>query len=238
MVLLLGLYGSCLSYILYTRKVLRSQERLLNNHYIVSKKELDVCSETENNSKEKIKEDKTEGYESYLVENSKIVDISKMIKSKYLTNHIEDKDGYTNLRKEKNAKSEVLQKIKTGEQIEVLDNTDDWFLVKTKEGKTGYVHKSRIKSGNSNNHSTSFLLYDRPDFSSFSREVLAKGEVEIVNQTSGWDFVKVNGITGYLATEELKKEQQEIEKKKHTFLADEDEAKPKKKKGFWDSLFG
>lgn len=151
---------------------------------------------------------------------------------------IQDPDGFTNLRKEKNAKSEVLQKIKTGEQIEVLDNTDDWFLVKTKEGKTGYVHKSRIKSGNSNNHSTSFLLYDRPDFSSFSREVLAKGEVEIVNQTSGWDFVKVNGITGYLATEVLKKEQQEIEKKKYTFLADEDEVKNKKKKGFWDNLFG
>lgn len=59
---------------------------------------------------------------------------------------IQDPDGFTNLRKEKNAKSEVLQKIKTGVQIEVLDKTGDWFLVKTKEGKTGYVHKSRIKS--------------------------------------------------------------------------------------------
>ncbi len=150
--------------------------------------------------------------------------------------YIEDKDGFTNLRKEKSSSSEVLQKIKSGEQVEVLDNTGDWWQVKTKEGKTGYVHKSRIKS--SNNHSTSYKLYDRPDFQSYAQEVIIKGEIEYLHQVSGWDFVKVNGITGYLATEELKKEQQEIEKKKYTFLADEDEVKNKKKKGFWDNLFG
>ncbi|WP_042721259.1 SH3 domain-containing protein [Flavobacterium sp. B17] len=59
---------------------------------------------------------------------------------------IEDPDGFTNLRKEKNASSEILQKIKSGENIEVLDNTGDWFLVKTQQGNRGYVHKSRIKS--------------------------------------------------------------------------------------------
>ncbi|WP_083190029.1 SH3 domain-containing protein [Chryseobacterium artocarpi] len=57
-----------------------------------------------------------------------------------------DPDGYTNLRKDKNTSSEILQKVKSGEHIEVLDNTGDWFLVKTKEGKEGYIHKSRIKS--------------------------------------------------------------------------------------------
>ncbi len=87
-------------------------------------------------------------------------------------------------------------------------------------------------------HSTSYLLYDRPDFQSYAQEVIVKGDIEYLHQVSGWDFVKVNGITGYLATEELKKEQQEIEKKKYTFLADEDEVKNKKKKGFWDNLFG
>ncbi|MDR3025159.1 SH3 domain-containing protein [Chryseobacterium sp.] len=44
-----------------------------------------------------------------------------------------DPDGYTNLRKEKSTNSEILQKIKSGEYINVLNNTDDWFLVKTKE---------------------------------------------------------------------------------------------------------
>ncbi|WP_148285340.1 SH3 domain-containing protein, partial [Flavobacterium sp. B17] len=50
---------------------------------------------------------------------------------------IEDPDGFTNLRKEKNASSEILQKIKSGENIEVLDNTGDWFLVKTQQGNRG-----------------------------------------------------------------------------------------------------
>ncbi|SFI49894.1 SH3 domain-containing protein [Halpernia frigidisoli] len=58
---------------------------------------------------------------------------------------IQDPDGFTNLRKEKNSTSEILQKIKSGEHIDVLDNSGDWFLVKTKEGNQGYVHKSRIR---------------------------------------------------------------------------------------------
>lgn len=58
---------------------------------------------------------------------------------------IEDPDGYTNLRKDKNTTSEVLQKIKSGEQIEVLDSSGDWWLIQTKENKKGYVHKSRVK---------------------------------------------------------------------------------------------
>lgn len=60
--------------------------------------------------------------------------------------YIYDPDGYTNLRKEKSTHADILQKINSGEHIEVLDDTGDWFLVKTKEGKTGYVHKSRVKS--------------------------------------------------------------------------------------------
>ncbi|MDH6252772.1 hypothetical protein M2347_002499 [Chryseobacterium sp. H1D6B] len=59
---------------------------------------------------------------------------------------IQDPDGYTNLRKDKNRSSEVLQKIKSGESIDVLNKSGEWFLIRTKEGKEGYVHKSRIKS--------------------------------------------------------------------------------------------
>lgn len=62
------------------------------------------------------------------------------------TYYIQDSDGYTNLRKDKNASSQILQKINTGEQIEVLDQSGDWWLVVSKEGKKGYVHKSRVKT--------------------------------------------------------------------------------------------
>lgn len=59
---------------------------------------------------------------------------------------IQDPDGYTNLRKDKNTSSEILQQIKSGESIDVLENQGDWWLVKTNEGKQGYVHKSRVKA--------------------------------------------------------------------------------------------
>lgn len=59
---------------------------------------------------------------------------------------ISDVDGYTNLRKEKNAKSEIITKINTGTIIKVIDDTGDWWYIQTKDGKKGYVHKSRIVS--------------------------------------------------------------------------------------------
>lgn len=102
---------------------------------------------------------------------------------------------------------------------------------KSKEGKIGYIHKSRIKSS-SNSHSSVYKLYDRPDFSSFSRKIAIKGEIEILYNTSGWDFIKADGIIGYLPTEGAGKGKQETEQLKHSFLAD-DEPPSKKKKGFW-----
>jgi len=82
------------------------------------------------------------------------------------------------------------------------------------------------------------ILHDRPDFGSFSREIIAKKEIEITHTTSGWDFVKIDGVTGYLPTEEAIKEQKITEKIKHRFLADEQDIQPKKGKGFWGDLFG
>lgn len=70
---------------------------------------------------------------------------SYLIKGENTEYFIHDNDGYTNLRKDKNTSSKVVEKIKSGEQIEVLDTSGDWWLVKTKSGKQGYVHKSRIK---------------------------------------------------------------------------------------------
>lgn len=58
---------------------------------------------------------------------------------------IKDSDGYTNLRKEKSSSSEILGKIKTGEEIKVLDKSSDWWLIQTVDGKKGYVYKTKIK---------------------------------------------------------------------------------------------
>lgn len=59
---------------------------------------------------------------------------------------INDPDGYTNLRMENNKISSILEKIKTGEIVEVIEQSGDWYLVKTRTGNQGYVHKSKIKS--------------------------------------------------------------------------------------------
>lgn len=56
-----------------------------------------------------------------------------------------DPDGYTNLRKEKNKKSEIIQKISTNVEVEILNKSENWYLVKTKEGNVGFVHNSRIQ---------------------------------------------------------------------------------------------
>ncbi len=120
---------------------------LINNHYAVSKIDLEISSEVKQESDNKIQENKTDGYESYIVSNSKIDEIINLLDKKFKSNKISDPDGFTNLRKEKNISSQILQKIIVGNKIEILDNSGDWWLVQTKEGKKGYVYKTKIKAG-------------------------------------------------------------------------------------------
>ena len=59
--------------------------------------------------------------------------------------YISDPDGYTNVREDKSASSKILGTVKSGEKIEVLDTTGNWWQVMTKDNEIGYIHKSRIK---------------------------------------------------------------------------------------------
>ena len=59
--------------------------------------------------------------------------------------YIQDPDGYANLRKEKSKNSEIIQQLKNGEKIEVINNEKNWIQIKTKEGKEGYVYYDRVK---------------------------------------------------------------------------------------------
>ncbi|MDV3925525.1 SH3 domain-containing protein [Elizabethkingia anophelis] len=117
--------------------------KTLSRNYIFSKKELKEAQE------KKVYKDALHGEldinEYYDPTYSKIDEIVSFINHKLSQYTIQDPDGYTNLRKDKNTSSKILQKVKSGDNIEVLDNTGDWFFVKTKEGKEGYIHKSRIK---------------------------------------------------------------------------------------------
>lgn len=121
---------------------------LINHKYIFSIKDLKKANQTKDEQKDKLQRNKDEEFDFYELKYSRIDVILKLVTQKYKSNKIFDKDGYTNLRVGKSSNSSVLAKINSGEHIDVLDNPDeeDWYLVKTKEGKKGYVHKSRIKS--------------------------------------------------------------------------------------------
>jgi len=58
---------------------------------------------------------------------------------------IVDPDGYSNLRKGKSSKSEIIQKVYTNEKFFIDENVGKWWLVTLNNGKQGYIHKSRIK---------------------------------------------------------------------------------------------
>ena len=59
--------------------------------------------------------------------------------------YISDPDSYTNVREDKSTSSKILGTVKSGEKIEVLDTTGNWWQVMTKDNEIGYIHKSRIK---------------------------------------------------------------------------------------------
>jgi Bacterial SH3 domain len=121
---------------------------LIKHKYIFSVKDLTNANDSKSEQEFQLEENKKDGYDSYLLKESKIDEILKLITKKYNSNKIYDKDGYTNLRQGKGISSLIIAKINSGEHIDVLDNPDeeDWYLVQTKDKKEGYIHKSRIIS--------------------------------------------------------------------------------------------
>ncbi len=59
---------------------------------------------------------------------------------------IQDKDGYTNVRASPDTKSEIVDKLHTGEHFFVRQFIDqEWARVCTPRGLWGYAHSSRLK---------------------------------------------------------------------------------------------
>ncbi|WP_316795501.1 SH3 domain-containing protein [Pedobacter agri] len=123
----------------------RATKILMDNGYLVSKADLNVVRDTESEVESKIRENMNGDYKSYVIANSKIKEIAELLREKHLSNRISDPDGFTNLRKDKNTTSAILQILKSGAYVEVLDNAENWILVKTAKGKMGYVYWDRIK---------------------------------------------------------------------------------------------
>jgi len=61
---------------------------------------------------------------------------------------INDPDGFTNIRSGPGTQYEVISRVVNGELFYVLSPQGDWWRVRTREGKYGYIHRSRIKIKN------------------------------------------------------------------------------------------
>lgn len=58
---------------------------------------------------------------------------------------IKDKDGYTNIRTDRNNRSEIIGKVIDKEYFTYFENKEsNWWLIETVKGQFGYVHESRI----------------------------------------------------------------------------------------------
>ncbi|UYY87729.1 MULTISPECIES: SH3 domain-containing protein [Alcaligenes] len=58
---------------------------------------------------------------------------------------IDDPDGYTNMRSQKNVKSQIVARVVQGEEFFTYMQNGNWWQVRTAQGKVGYIHISRIR---------------------------------------------------------------------------------------------
>ncbi|MEM0970298.1 MAG: SH3 domain-containing protein [Verrucomicrobiota bacterium] len=57
---------------------------------------------------------------------------------------VTDPDGYTNLRAEPSAQSEILEKLYAGEIIELENREGDWWRIRSEIGGEGFLYHSRV----------------------------------------------------------------------------------------------
>ncbi len=62
-----------------------------------------------------------------------------------LTAVIDDPDGYTNVRSMKSASGAIVAQVTEGEQFYTYPQKGDWWQIKTRDGRLGYMYSSRIK---------------------------------------------------------------------------------------------
>ena len=58
---------------------------------------------------------------------------------------IDDPDGYTNVRSMKSSSSDIVTKVYKGEEFYTYVQDGNWWQIRTKEEKVGYMHVSRIR---------------------------------------------------------------------------------------------
>ena len=139
--------------------------------------------------------------------------------------YVISKDGYANIRENASTNSPIKNRIKNGEEIEVISKTDNgWFYVKF-NNDYGYVHitqlqknKSILKSKTTELSIPKKLLLSsntgysniriKPTQTSAIKTKLKTGTiVNVISKTdNGWFYIKFNNNqTGYIYENQVKK---------------------------------
>ena len=126
---------------------------ILKTGYIISEEEVNKSvSVLENsdintkNNKERNGIDENGDPTFYDNNESKAKEIYLKLSNKY-NYKTYDKDGFSNLRDDAFNSAFILDTIKSGSHIDILDNSNqEWLYIKTLDNRKGYVHKSRIIS--------------------------------------------------------------------------------------------
>ncbi|NJR38740.1 MAG: SH3 domain-containing protein [Leptolyngbyaceae cyanobacterium CSU_1_4] len=61
---------------------------------------------------------------------------------------ISDSEGFTNVRSEPEVQSNTIARVLEGESFYTIPQQGDWWPVRTKDNKLGYMHRSRIRVQN------------------------------------------------------------------------------------------
>jgi hypothetical protein len=83
-----------------------------------------------------------------------------------VTGVIDDQDGYTNIRRSTSKNSVSVGQVKEGEQFTVYPDETSWWRIRTKEGLTGFIHRSCVRllendTGNLDSKSSAPLTISR-----------------------------------------------------------------------------
>jgi hypothetical protein len=61
---------------------------------------------------------------------------------------VNDPEGFTNVRAEPEVQSNTIARVLEGESFYTISQQSDWWPVRTKDNKFGYMHRSRIRVRN------------------------------------------------------------------------------------------
>ena len=110
-----------------------------------------------------------------------------------------------NVRKGPGTKHAVEFALSSGTKMRILGESANWYLVKTEDGKTGYISKNYTQLGAKGETTANVNLRSGTGSNTPSLGIVKKGtSVTLLGVSGSWTEVNVNGNTGYIYTRFVK----------------------------------